>query len=110
MTNNKSKHLARMAGGHKVFLPESEKKYQVSDDELQRRRDFVTRASGSKSMNVIINTFSEFLLTFESNPQVVDQVSRRTGLSKRETVNSLVFFKNEYGTRLEIRRLMFKEW
>jgi hypothetical protein len=110
MSNNKSKHSARMAGGHKVFLPASEKIYEVTDAELQRRRDFVTLASGSKSLNLSINIFAEILLSFESDPQVVDQVSRRTALTKRETANSLVFFKNEYGNRLEIRRLMFKEW
>ena len=110
MSNNKSKNLARMAGGHKVFVPESEKIYQVSDAELQRRRDFVTRASGSKSLNLSINLFAEILLSFESDPQVVDQVSIRTGLNKHETVSRLAFFKNEYGSRLNIRRLMFKEW
>lgn len=109
MSNNRSKHLARKAGGHKVFLPESEH-IQVSDAELQRRRDYVTLASGSTSLNLIINLFTDILLTFESDPQIVDQVSKRTGLSKRETVSRLAFFRDEYGSRLEIRRLMFKEW
>lgn len=109
MSNNKSKHLARMAGGHKVFLPESDH-IQVSDAELEKRRDFVKLASGSTSLNLMINIFSEILLTFKSDPQVVDQVSKRTGLSKRDTVSRLAFFSEEYGSRLEIRRLMFKEW
>ena len=110
MSNNKSKHLARKAGGHKVFLPESEKIYQISDAELQKRREFVTLASGCTSLNLIINAFAEILSTFESSPAVVDQVSRRTGLNKREAASRLVLLKDEYGSRLEIRRLMFKEW
>lgn len=108
MSKNKSNQLARSAGGHKVFQPESSR--VISDTERQNRIAFVNTATGEKSINSAVESFYEILSNFETNPKVVDEVSKRTNLSKRETVSRLTFYKKEYEDVVEIRDLLFKVW
>jgi hypothetical protein len=108
MSKSKSIKLARSAGGHKVFQPEINK--LITGDERQKRIDFVTLASGYKSINLIIESFYRILTTFEINPSVVDVVSARTGLRKREVVSKLSFYRDEYEDEVEIRQLLYKVW
>ena len=115
MSNNKSRQLARKSGGQNVFMPGSyvystEIDVQISEEERQRRVDFVSTASGCKKINLVFNVFLEILEKFESDPKLVDKVSRRIGLSKRMTVSELVFYKNEYGKRANLKKLLFKQW
>jgi hypothetical protein len=108
MSKNRSKKLARSAGGHRVFQPIPIK--AVSVVELKKHINFITLASGRKNINSIIDSFSKILSTFETNPRVVDEVSKRIGLSKQETVSTLTFYRNEYKDAVDIRHLLFKEW
>jgi hypothetical protein len=108
MSKNKSNQLARSAGGHKVFQPESSR--GITETEKQKRITFVTLASGEKSINSIVDSFYEILSTFELNPKVVDQVSKRVKLTKRETLSRLMFYKSEYEDKVEIRELLYKVW
>ena len=115
MSNNKSRQLARKSGGHSVFMPGSyvystEKDVQISEEERQRRVDFVSLASGCKKVNLVFNVFLEILEKFESDPKLVDEVSRRIGLSKHKTVSTLVFYKNDYGERAKLKKLLVKQW
>ena len=115
MSNNKSRQLARKSGGQNVFMPGSyvystEKNFQISEEERQRRVDFVSVASGCKNINLVFNAFLEILEKFESDPKLVDKVSRRVGLSKQMTVSQLVFYKNEYGERAKLTKLLLKQW
>ena len=107
MSKNKSKQLARSAGSYKVFQPEPAKK--IDWEEARRRIQFVTLASGCNDINPIIDSFCKILGTFDSNPSVVDEVSKRTGLSKRETVKALIFYRDECGDRVEILHLLYGE-
>jgi hypothetical protein len=108
MSKNKSNQLARFAGGHKVFQPEISK--DITETEKQKRIKFVNLSSGEKSINSIVDSFYKILTTFEANPKVVDEVSKRTKLSKRETVSRLTFYKKEYEDVYEIRDLLYKVW
>jgi hypothetical protein len=108
MSKNKSNQLARSAGGHKVFQPEISK--GITETEKQKRITFVTLASGEKSINSTVNSFYKILSTFEANPNIVDEISKRTMLSKRETVSRLMFYKKEYEDVVEIRDLLCKGW
>ena len=115
MSNNKSRQLARKSGGQNVFMPGSYvystvKNFQISEEERQRRVDFVRVASGCKNINLVFNAFVEILEKFESDPTLVDKVSRRIGLSKRITVSKLEFYKNEYGERANLKKLLFNQW
>ena len=115
MSNNKSRQLARKSGGQNVFMPGSYvystvKNFQISEEERQRRVDFVSVASGCKNINLVFNGFLEILERFESDPKLVDEVSRRIGLSKHKTVSTLVFYKNEYGERAKLKKLLVKQW
>ena len=67
-------------------------------------------ASGEKSINSIVDSFYKILSTFETNPKVLDEVSKRTKLSKRETVSRLTLYKKEYEDVVEIRDLLYKVW
>ena len=108
MSKNKSNQLARSAGGHKVFQPELSK--GLSETERQKRIAFVMMASGEKSINSVVDSFYKILTTFEANPKVVDEVSKRTKLSKRELVSRLAFYKKEYEDVVEIRDLLYNVW
>ncbi len=108
MSKNKSNQLARSAGGHKVFQPTSSR--GITETEKQKRIAFVTLASGAKSVNSIVDSFYKILITFESDPKVVDEVSKKTKLSKRETLSRLTFYKSEYEDKVEIRELLYKVW
>jgi len=108
MSKNKSNQLARSAGGHKVFQPEICK--GITETEKQNRITFVNLASGEKSINSIVESFYKILSSFETNPKVVDEVSKRTKLSKRKTVSRLTFYKKEYEDVVEIRDLLYKVW
>jgi VanZ family protein len=108
MSNNKSRQLARIAGGHKVFLPKSG--FVISVAERKRRVDFVKLATGVQNINTVVSDFCEILRTYRRDPSVVDIVSQRTGLSKRLTVSQLFFYCNEYRGEEEIRRLLVDEW
>lgn len=115
MSNNKSRQLARKSGGQNVFMPGSyvystEKNFQISEQERQRRLAFVRVASGCTNLNLVFNTFLEILEKFEFDPKLVDKVSRRIGLSKRTTVSQLVFYKKEYGERENLKKLLFNQW
>ena len=108
MSKNKSNQLARTAGGHKVFQPEI--KLGITETEKQKHITFMTLVSGKKSINSIVHSFYKILSTFETNPKVVDEVSKRTMLSKREAVRVLTFYKKEYEDVVEIRDLLYKVW
>lgn len=115
MSNNKSRQLARKSGGQNVFMPGSyvystEIVVQISEEERQSRVDFICIASGCKNINLVFNVFLEILEKFESDPKLVDKVSRRVGLSKRMTVSELVFYKKEYGERAKLKKLLLKQW
>ena len=115
MSNNKSRQLARKSGGQNVFMPGSyvystEKNFQISEEERQRRVDFVSVASGCKNINLVFNGFLEILERFESDPKLVDEVSKRIGLSKHKTVSTLKFYKNAYGERAKLKKLLVKQW
>jgi hypothetical protein len=115
MSNNKSRQLARKSGGQNVFMPGSyvystEIDAQISDEERKRRVDFVIVASGCKNINLVFNVFLEILEKFESDPKLVDTVSRRIGLNKRMTISELVFYKKEYGERAKLKKLLLKQW
>ena len=115
MSNNKSRQLARKSGGQNVFMPGSyvystEINFQISEEERKRRVDFISVASGCKDINLVFNAFLEILEKFESDPKLVDKVSRRIGLSKHMTVSKLVIYKNEYGEKAKLTKLLFKQW
>ena len=108
MSNNKSKRLARMAGGYKVFLPQ--RSFQISNEERQKRINFVMQASDGKNVNEVVNNFSEILRTYKRKPEVVDRVSLRTNLSKRLAIKQLIFYAREYRDEVEIRILLQDVW
>ena len=115
MSNNKSRQLARKSGGQNVFMPGSyvystEINFQISEEERKRRVDFISVASGCKDINLVFNVFLEILERFESDTKLVDKVSKRIGLNKRMTVSELVFYKNEYGERANLKKLLLKQW
>ena len=115
MSNNKSRQLARKSGGQNVFMPglyvySTEKEFQMSEEERKSRVDFICAASGCKDLNFVFNVFLEILVRFESDPKLVDKVSRRIGLSKRMTVSKLLLYKNEYDERENLKKLLFKQW
>ena len=83
---------------------------QISEEERQRRVDFVSLASGCKKVNLVFNVFLEILERFESDTKLVDKVSKRIGLNKGMTVSKLVFYKNEYGERENLKKLLFNQW
>ena len=108
MSKNRSKQLARFSGGHRVFQPEPIKATSIV--ELKKRINFIILASGQKNINSVIDCFSIILDTFETNPRIVDEVSKRIGLSKHETVDTLTFYRNEYKDAIDIRHLLFNAW
>lgn len=108
MSKNKSNQLARFAGGHKVFQPEVSN--EITESERLKRIAFLNVATGEKSINAVVDSFHKILTDFETNPKVVDEVSKRTKLSKRETVSKLTFYKKEYEDVVEIRDLLYKAW
>jgi len=108
VSKNKSKILARAAGGHKVLQPVSGK--PLSKIQMEKRINFVIEASGCTSISEVINAFNYILKNFEENPDVVDIVSRRTKFDKKKALAELIFYKNEYGVNGNIKHLLYKEW
>ena len=108
MSKNKSNILARAAGGHKVFQPESIK--TLTGPELERHVEFIFRVTGTRLINKAINSFSNILDKFETDSQVVDVVSERLGLGKREAIKELYFYRSQYRDEVEIALLLSKEW
>ena len=108
MSNSKSRRLARLAGSHKVFLPTPTR--QIGYAEIERHKDFITVASGQRSVNAAIHYFYEILLSFHSNPSILDFVSKRTGLKKRAALNKLIEFRTIYQSKKEIEKLFHEPW
>ncbi len=103
MSKNKSTRLARHSGSRLVFWPASGK--SPSEEDIHARIIFITLVSGGSTEYEIVDCFNKIFNTFHSEPTVIDQVSKRTGIKKR------LWYRNYlcigFGTEMSIRHMVY---
>ena len=109
MSKNKSTRLARHAGSHLVFSPASGK--SPSEEDIHARIIFITLVSGGSTEYEIVDCFNKILNTFHSEPTVIDEVSKRTGIKKKTLIQKLSLYRIWYRDEYQIYGLFSsKRW
>jgi hypothetical protein len=110
MSKNKSQLLARQAGGHLVFGPRSGLSESV--DDLRARIEFIQAAAGRDgSDSDVISRFLTILYQFQTDPTVLDTLSKRMGLAKRDLIKELLNYKRKYSSESKLYSLFRnKKW
>ena len=109
MSKNKSSRLARLAGSHLVFSPASGKSPQEED--INARIKFITLVSGGSTEYEIVDGFNKILNTFHSQPTVIDELSKKTGIKKKYLIQKLSLYRIWYRDESQICGLFAsKRW
>jgi hypothetical protein len=106
MSNNKSRHLARRTGSHLVGLPfRAERGFE----DVEEHRFFIKRVTGQNSTEAAITRFEFILKRYKLNTDLVETISRNSGLSKEELRKSLDFYARLYTSPDELWALFGKK-
>ena len=106
MSNEKSRRLGRKTGSHAIHYP------SVSRLELDvvADREFIRKACLGRTNSEMAAEFSEYLLTFRSDPKVVDVVGARVSLGKRDAIEKMASLESRYRDAAELRELFALNW
>lgn len=106
MSNEKSRRLGRQTGSHTVKFP-SVSRLEI---DVVADREFIRKACRGSTNSEIAAEFFVYLLTFRSDPQVIDALDERVSLGKRAVIENMKRLASRYRDAAELRELFGLHW
>lgn len=102
MSKNKSKIAARKTGGHDIVKLNYADRMVAPRESIADRYDFILKITTGKTQGEIIKQYLHLLTIYKENDDIINKISKRTGISRYEIIKKLDFYSNKYNTQADL--------